>query len=61
MVIDKVTEKPRGYAFVEFEDEVDMHGKLSRVQVQHIRCLPTPSSATHTHTHTSKRHVPIGD
>lgn len=29
MVFDKVTEKPRGYAFVEFEDEADMHGKFS--------------------------------
>lgn len=27
IVHDKVTEKPRGYAFVEFEHERDMHGK----------------------------------
>lgn len=31
MVHDKVTGKPRGYAFVEFEDEVDMHGKLKGI------------------------------
>lgn len=29
MVFDKVTAKPRGYAFVEFEDEADMHGKFT--------------------------------
>lgn len=28
MVHDKVTGKPRGYAFIEYEHEKDMHGKL---------------------------------
>ena len=29
MVHDNNTGKPRGYAFIEYEDEADMHGKLS--------------------------------
>jgi hypothetical protein len=27
MVVDRNTAKPRGYAFIEFEHERDMHGK----------------------------------
>ena len=27
MVNDKNTGKPRGYAFIEYEEEADMHGK----------------------------------
>lgn len=38
MVFDKVTGKPRGYAFVEFEDEADMHGEFD-----HFFCPPVLS------------------
>jgi len=31
MVVDKQSDKPRGYAFVEFDHERDMHGKSSAV------------------------------
>lgn len=28
MIHDDKTDKPRGYAFIEYEDESSMHGKL---------------------------------
>ncbi len=28
MVNDAKTDKPRGYAFIEYESEADMHGKI---------------------------------
>lgn len=33
LVHDKVTGKPRGYAFIEYEHEKDMHGKLMEEMV----------------------------
>jgi RNA recognition motif-containing protein len=30
MVIDKSSSKPKGYAFIEYEHERDMHGKVDK-------------------------------
>ena len=40
MIYDKISAKPKGYAFVEFENEKDMHCKLSNFICfcSHIRC-----------------------
>lgn len=60
LIHDVDSGKPRGYSFIEYEHERDMHGKLSQqfIPMENIVLQTTPQKALDSYQELHKRQFP---